>query len=153
MIAVVLLLGHAALGLFSALTFFLSPRGRARALVGFGVGGFVLAAAGLAWSGSGESFRGFELGVRAVPATAGVAAAWLLIAVFPGRARWSTGALTGIACSALLLAATSRWVVPTLLFLSCALLAMVAASTLGRSRPLFWIPGFASVAALGGAFA
>ncbi|MDQ3955161.1 MAG: hypothetical protein M3285_06405, partial [Actinomycetota bacterium] len=41
----------------------------------------------------------------------------------------------------------------TLLFLSCALLAMVAASTLGRSRPLFWIPGFASVAALGGAFA
>lgn len=153
MIAAVLLFGHAALGLLSGLTFFLPARWRSRALIGIAMIGFLLAAAGLAWSGSGESFRGFELGGRAVPVAAGVAAAWLLIAALPGSASWTMGSLTGIACSALLLAATSLWVAPTLLFLSCALVAVAAASTWGRSRPLFWIPGFASVAALGAAFA
>jgi hypothetical protein len=107
----------------------------------------------MAWAGSGETLRGFELGPRVIPAAAGAAAAWLVVAALASPSSWGSCAFTGGACSAVLLAATSEWVVPTLLFFSCALLALAAASTLGRSRPLFWIVGFASVLALGGALA
>lgn len=153
MIAGILLFGHAGVGLLAALTFFLPSRWRTRALVVCGVIGSALGAAAVAVAGSGESFRGFELGPSVIPVAAGAAAAWLLLAAFPTPTRWTAGALTGVASSALLLAAASRWVVPTLLFFSCGLLAVAAASTLGRSRPLFWISGFASVATLGAVFA
>ena len=75
MIAGILLFGHAGVGLLAALTFFLPSRWRTRALVVCGVIGSALGAAAVAVAGSGESFRGFELGPSVIPVAAGAAAA------------------------------------------------------------------------------
>ena len=147
-----LIVGHGGLGLLALVASFLPERGRRRALVAFSVlgvgGGVAIAVLGV----TGESWRSLDLGPEAVVAGAASSVGWMVAAATVAkRGRSVACALVGVTSCSLIVAATSRWLVPMLLFWICSTLALaVLAGTSGRAGPV-WAALFLSDALLVGA--
>ncbi len=94
----------------------------------------------IALSASDEPWR-TTLAERIPTAFAGAAigCAWVLAVILdPGRRGWRTAALVAAGSSALVLAATNQWLVPTLLFWGCSSLAVAALASDSPARGLVW---------------
>jgi hypothetical protein len=144
--APVLYLGHGALALAATFLYLFATRTRRAvrfiALLGCALGiALVVGADDIGmWRTTTPS------GAPGAIAGAAAGAAWLIVAVRPGAGP-RPAIVTGVAGSALALFATSLWIVPTLLFGACALMAIAALVSLGAVRSLAWF----SVAGVGAA--
>lgn len=137
----VLFLAHAAIAIFMIFTRPLPEPGRAR-LVRAG------AVAGMGAAGVLFFTRGTEASwgaARLDPASGAISAvaifcAWALVATgVGGRGRWDVGALVGAAATGLALFATSRWIVPAMLFWVVVSLATAASVPRSRRSAAVWL--------------
>ncbi|HYN36519.1 MAG TPA: hypothetical protein VEV82_06035 [Actinomycetota bacterium] len=149
MIVPILFVGHAGLGLLALGSAFLPEKWRRRillflCLLGIGAG-VAIAVLGV----QGDTWRSTELGDTAVIAGAATALAWLVAVVVAAlRGRALSCALVGVAAASLTIAATSRWMVPVLLFWVCSSVALAGLAARGERPAPIWIALFLSDACL-----
>jgi hypothetical protein len=144
-----LYLGHAALGGLLLGAPFAPAAWRRKLVVLVAGAGVALSIALLAASESLAEWRSTEPTSLAAPVAVTLACAWVMAALTPPTAMsWRVGALVGVAGAGLVVAATSAWSVPALLFWECQSIALAAVAAPARRRASVWVALFASDGAL-----
>ena len=146
----VLSLGHAVASVVLLASSHRPAKERARAVWACSGVGVLLAGVLVAGVGSGQHWRALALRESATVVGAAVATAWVVAAIVDlGRGRWEVGALIGVASTALILASSSEWLVPGLLFWFCGSVAIGVLGLQSATNSGALVALFASDLALG----
>lgn len=146
----VLSLGHAVASVVLLASSHRPAKERARAVWACSGVGVLLAGVLVAGVGSGQHWRALALRESATVVGVAVATAWLVAAIVDlGRGRWEVGALIGVASTALILASSSEWLVPGLLFWFCGSVAIGVLGLQSATNSGAHVALFASDLALG----
>jgi hypothetical protein len=145
----VLIVGHAGLGVLALASSFLPGKWTRRVLVGLSLVGFGFGVAIAVLGVLGDTWRTIELGDDAVVAGAASAVAWLVAAIEAApRGRAVACALVGVTSTSVVVAATTGWLVPMLLFWICSTLAIAVLAGMSSGAPPVWVALFLSDALL-----